>query len=422
MRMRSRSENVNRFLVSIVLAAWIVVIVACVSPLIDPRVDLLSTEFVLYCVLIFTTFYISLFVSASMSISNLRMTSAERLRQVMFTLLSLGVAARGIDRIFLRPVGDILSIAAVRDARLAESNLVSIVGAVAPAFGVALFAILQSRHLSHREITLARLIACVYLADLFLTGSRGILIFALILVFGIRISVRSLLFFVPALIVASGGLYVYRFLALTAGSDASQILLNSSRDGYAYFVPASQTSLQLLQTDFGEWLFFPLLQTNQYAAHGLFEFAYLMNNAPAFTFAPGQLVPQIPFLAPQSELFFRENLYYTLPGTLVLSFGVVGALLAAAVIGACLGRVCRHVAQVGGAGKTVVGIVIFGVPFVNTIGGFDLIFYLTAIWLFARYEIVDTRPKIPEVHSLSGKLMLPRQSSRDVPYRGRGLA
>ncbi|WP_417510432.1 hypothetical protein [Microbacterium sp.] len=267
---------------------------------------------------------------------------------------------------------------------MADSNLASIVGAIAPAAGVVLFAMLRT-YISAKERRIAYILSAIYLLDLLLTGSRGILLIVIILVLGVGLSLRTLWYLVPLLLVGSGALFMIRFAALTGSSDALAILINSSQLGYARFVPASPFSVSVLQGEFGQAFFFPVLQINQYASHAIFEFSEVFRNAPNFSFALGSLIPQVPFFERQTGFEFTENLYYTFPGTLALAFGAIGAPIAAFVLGSWLGRVVAYATLVGGSVKTVVAVAIFGLPFVNTLGGFDFIFFLVPIWIAARY-------------------------------------
>lgn len=365
------------------MASWLLVLIACISPLISPHFNMLTAGFGAYALLCFVLLYSGLLLSSAVHVARPAAMSVDTLQFLMRLLLAVGVGSRLVDRLVLRPAGDLFSISAVRDSRVADSNVASVIGALAPAFGLVLFALLRHR-MDRRSLWFGRAMGSLYVLDLLLTGSRGIVLIALILLLGLEVSKRTLAVVVPLLIVGSGALFLVRFMSITGSSDSLEVAINSSQLGYARYVPASESSLSILQGQFGARYFFPILQLNQYAAHALFEFSELYRAAPQFTFAPGELLPQLPFFPRQDGFVFYENLYYTLPGTLTLAFGKIGAPIAALVIGVCLGRVAAWAISDGGGAKTVVILAVFGVPFVNTVGGFDFIFFLAAIWIFAR--------------------------------------
>lgn len=388
---------------SLIGASLVVWLLAANSPFIIPNTINLTSPFLVYALGIFLLIYSGMLLAMSFPPRIGREVQVAVLRQLMFALLLVGVAFRALDRLVLRPVTDLFSSASIREARLDGSNIASIIGTLAPALGVVLLASLASKkRLTRGQLVAARVIASIYLLDLFLSGSRGISLIVFLLVFGITFSIRTLVVVAPIVILVFGAVFLSRFLDLIGQTDQTQIAFNSSIYGYAYYVPASPLSQEILHSSLGLQLFFPALQILQYAAHGVFEFADVFTRVSEFHWAPAQLIPQVPGLAAQDTIEFRQNLYYTLPGTLALSFGLIGALLVAFPVGYWIGRVAVTALHYSGGIKLVMAIVIFGIPFVNTVGGFDLVFFLIGLSLLGMIRFQGDNPALtPSTSSLS---------------------
>jgi len=310
------------------------------------------------------------------------------MRKTMFALFAIGIASRAVDRFYLRPVGNIFSVESVRAAREAGSNAFSAIGAITPAFAIVIYCVVRER-LSSRQRLAALVCIAVVLLDVYFNGSRGAILVIGALLVGHRLTMRRILALIVLAIPLSGLLYLARFTSLTGGTAAlSQVMYTNSTLGYAIYVPISSDHAGILTSSLGRILGFPVVQLNQYLAHSLFEFSSFYSNIPGSSWAPGSLVPQFPGLPTQSDFYYPPNVYYTMIGTLAISFGKM-ATFAAAVVGGFLGFVYRRSIALGSSARALVLVALAGAPVVNTLGGYDLVFYLVAIAVVSRYQLVD---------------------------------
>lgn len=376
----------TRVLGRVIVLSWVLVLACALSPLLASRWDLMPADFTAFLVGGFATFYLALYVGQTVRIRSRVPVSAASLERVMLMLLTTAVVARMIDRFYLRRVGDVFSIASVRSAREAGSNLFSIYGAVTPAIAIVLFSYVRP-HLRRRTKIIGVALIGLVLLDVFFSGSRGSTLVIFLVLAGHLLNVRRLLAVVVAGIPLSGIFYVARFQSLTGTTNAvTQVMFNSSTTGYATYVPISPSHYGIITDHWGRILGFPLVQSLQYISHGLFEFASFYPDVPSHAGAIASLLPQIPGLSPQDAFAYPHGVYYSLLGTLALAFGQA-AILAAAVLGLLIGFLYRVAIGLGTGARTLMLAVVGGAPIVNTIGGYDIVFYLIAIAIVGRCEI-----------------------------------
>ena len=375
-----------------ILVSISVFIFSILSQLTSPDYTYVSLDFFCFFLSSLLAFYIFFFLLG------MRVSFWKRFKVssngFIFLCLALGMVAltsKLLDRFYLRPPVDYFSIASYRQARDSGSNIFSVLSSI-------IFPLLLMMYGKAAELKIIRrphflffaLAFLLFFFDILMSGSRGILLVCVVALFFNKLNRRNLVFYVPALFLASGLFFLVRFASLMDIDDVSGVLAKLSTAGYSFFVPASDFALELMQDYQGsgiDLVLFSLVQGIQYFSHGFFEFAYIYATHPDFQLDITALLPQLSKIQESSYVLERAGAYYTLPGTLYLSFGVL-SIFASALCGVFLGLLYVRSATVSRNARGIVILSVFLVPFVNGIGGFDLIFFLLAIYLVSMIKVV----------------------------------
>lgn len=384
---------------------WLVLAVALLSPLITPEWDLLTPDLISILVVFYALFYgFVLFGLVSFGIAHSVRLDARSAVLILVCAVFCAALLRAYDVFILRPIPDWLSFSAIREARLeGESGVVSTVSRIL--FITGLVAYGQVRRACEdrfwpRVAGVPVVEACLWLqvVYVFATGSRGILIIALLLLCYQYLRKENIGIIALTGTVAFVVLFLYRFASRATGDegDALEHLVVTSVYGYGLFVPPSPWVLSVIgEENLLSGVVFGLLHINQYLAHGVFEFGYLYEYAND-QFRDLSVFGQLARVAGQdaeSEIV-RGSFYYSLAGSAYASLGSwywAFAVFAGLLYGAAV----RAAARVS-PGATLV--VLWGlslVPFVNSVGGFDFLLFLGAIILVGRFMVVPS-PSSPK--------------------------
>lgn len=399
--------KVDKTLVKTIIWSWFVFFAALFSPLINPDYGNVSFAFCCYFVgSYFALYFVLIFTNmlGSKREADLSENSAFFFRLFIFFLV-LTFIFRVLDRFYFRPVDNYFSIESYRDARKAATNLVSFLGSFfLPFFFVSMDACLQrSAFLNRRRLPLIALIMVVLIfIDLLASGSRGVVLVALVMLLGRYFSFKKMLLILPVLIALSGIFFVYRFMSLAGGEvDIQSMLVSVSSLGYALFVPYSDFVSTLANEGNSLLVVFPFLQANQYLSHGFFEFAYMFINFDGWYADLVVVLPHLAkFIQPTQEVL-RPGMYYTMAGTAYNAFGYA-SIFFMAVLGLLYGVIFKSARFLGKGSILVVLLSIFLLPFVNSFGGFDFYLYFIAILtlrFFARLKYFGgvRSPKMEEI-------------------------
>lgn len=374
--------------IAAILSSWLTLTICIASPLIDKNPKYISIEFLCFATTSFLIFYCSFFTGAMFGPWKKITISYKSALFISISAAATSIAFRYIDRFYFRPVSNYFDISSVRDSRVDGSNLFSITSVILLPISIAIFLKLRDSPKGISKFHRAVFILIFFMAtmDVISTGSRGILLCLLIFLFYKRITLKTLAITIPLLIISSGLFFLIRYSAISATDDIQSTLDFVSKNGYAEFVPISEGFSSDILSSQGGQFFFPIIQVNQYFAHGLFEFAYQYNFGPEYQLDPSRIVPQLSKIASFTSVLIRPNLYYTTPGTFYIAFGKF-SLIALIISGLILGTIYRRALKESTGAKGVVLFSLFLTPFVNNIAGFDLQFYLAAIYIASSIKV-----------------------------------
>lgn len=307
--------------------------------------------------------------------------------RLLITILLIAIASRMVDRFILRPPEDYFSVASYRESRKSGSNLFSICSAITLPLVLVLFAklkhLVRTRPSTHLFVSLCLLLLLI---DVYASGSRGILLVCLTALFFDRITIRNLLPVLAVIAVLSSAMFLARFSNLMGTDSEAVATVDFALSGYGYFVPASLDLYDYFIDSKYVFLTYFFVQTLQYLSHGFFEFAYLFATHSHDNFSVSMLIPQLNKVFDQPVYIERENLYYTLFGTAFIAFGLYSPIILA-FTGAALGWLYRRACIDSVAAKGIVLLALFLSPFVNSIGGYDIIFFLISIFISSFFAV-----------------------------------
>lgn len=376
-----------------IIISWATFFSSVLSPLISPNTNYISIPYIAFLTISIALFYTSL-IAIGLKINNWKKIRVTQGYLINLLILSLIIAAtsRIIDRFIIRPPSNYFSIASYRESREAGSNIFSLLSAFLLPFSLILYGRIKHQINRQKKILMGLLILAL-MTDIVLSGSRGTLLVCLASLFSDRITKKNIPIYAALLVLASGFFFAFRFSSLIETKDIIETLKSLSQDGYATFVPASSSFLSNIGPSSAGLAYLSIIQANQYLSHGVFEFAYIFQTHPALQFNPAQLIPHLEKLYDFNSYLERENLYYTLFGTLYIAFGVFSPI-ACILCGVFLGQAFKRASYISGNAQGVVYLSIFLAPFVNSIGGYDMIFFLASIYIVSLFKTPSTPPKI----------------------------
>lgn len=374
--------KIDKNLAKAILCSWFVFFSAILSPLIEPNYENVGIEYCLYFFCSYLIFYIVMFL-IDMPMGNKRSDGGVLIFfQLFMFFLVLTFLFRVLDRFYFRPVDNYFSIESYREARKAGTNIFSFLGSfLLPFFFVSMDAYLQrAKSLVGSRIKIVPMIMVVLIFfDLLASGSRGVVLVALVMLLGRYFSFKKFLFVLPVLVLLSGLLFVFRFISLAGREvDVQSMLVSVSSLGYAFFVPYSGWIGTLVDEGNALLLIFPFLQANQYLAHGFFEFSYMFASFDGWFSDVVIVLPHFAKFLEQTQEVIRPGMYYTMAGTAYNAFGYF-SIAFMMLLGAIYGVVLRSARFLGVGSVLVVLLSIFLLPFVNSFGGFDFYLYFVAI-------------------------------------------
>lgn len=372
-----------------VLISWLVLLLSLLSPLINPDYQYFDIDFLLFFAMSFIVFYFSAYLSAKfISFKSIQFSSSMMIR-LLLSVAFIALFFRLIDRFYLRPVVDVLSIASVRESKEAGvSNIFSQLAAILLPFAIVLYVSIKKHKVKlNKTSSLAfGMMISICILDVLSSGSRGLMLMILVGLFSPHFTFKRLLLLIPVGMVISGLFFIVRFMSLTGQENITDILFSMSSYGYALFVPASDFTIDILLNNSLGFFFFPILQTNQYLAHGIFEFAYLFHTGPDIQFDPTRIIPHLSMLLDTTSYVERVNLYYTMVGSFYIAFGAY-SLVGLVFFGLYVGSLIKASENVGLGASGIMCVTLFLSPFVNSAGGYDVHFYHFAILICAFIKI-----------------------------------
>lgn len=270
----------NKTSLYVVVFSWLVFFVSVFSPLTDNDYSYFSLNAFVFFVVSFLFFYVSFFSSSCVFRFKRALPSVEKVVFLFFLFLFFAVVFRVIDRFYLRAVDDIFSFKSYRGAREAGSNLASVLaGVFMPMVFVLFSCLVENRRVVGKSVFyIGSFFVFILFFDVVLSGSRGIMLILLCLTLGGSLRLKNMLYVGPLLLFFFSAFFMYRFYSVSASGDIYHIMHGISNDGYAYFVPVSSFFSEAFDDGFMAIVFFPIVQANQYLAHGFFEFLYTYSN------------------------------------------------------------------------------------------------------------------------------------------------
>ncbi len=374
--------KIDKGLVKVILCSWFVFFSAMFSPLIEPNYENVSIEYCLYFFCSYLVFYVAL-LFVDMPANNKRYDGGVVIFfQLFIFFLLLTFLFRVLDRFYFRPVDNYFSIESYREARKAGTNVFSFLGSfLLPFFFVSMDAYLQrAKSFVGAKIKIVPMImVALIFFDLLASGSRGVVLVALVMLLGRYFSFKKFLIVLPVLVLLSGLLFVFRFISLAGREvDVQSMLISVSSLGYAFFVPYSGWIDTLAGEGSALLVIFPFLQANQYLAHGFFEFSYMFGSFDGWFSDVVIILPHFAKFLDQTQEIIRPGMYYTMAGTAYNAFGYF-SIAFMMFLGIIYGVVLKSARFLGVGSTLVVLLSIFLLPFVNSFGGFDFYLYFVAI-------------------------------------------
>jgi len=374
--------KIDKKLVKAILCSWFVFFAAMFSPLIEPNYENVGIAYCLYFFCSYLIFYIILFLVDMPADSKRHDGGVLIFFQLFIFFLLLTFLFRVLDRFYFRPVDNYFSIESYREARKAGTNIFSFLGSfLLPFFFVSMDAYLQrAKSIVGAKIKIVPMIMVVLIfCDLLASGSRGVVLVALVMLLGRYFSFKKFLFVLPVLVLLSGLLFVFRFISLAGREvDVQSMLVSVSSLGYAFFVPYSDWIDTLADEGNALLVIFPFLQANQYLAHGFFEFSYMFDSFNGWFSDVVIVLPHFAKFLDQTQEVIRPGMYYTMAGTAYNAFGYF-SIAFMMFLGGVYGVVLKSARFLGMGSTLVVLLSIFLLPFVNSFGGFDFYLYFVAI-------------------------------------------
>ncbi|WP_139197671.1 MULTISPECIES: hypothetical protein [unclassified Pseudomonas] len=374
--------KIDKSLVKAILCSWFVFFSAMFSPLIEPNYESVGIGYCLYFFCSYLVFYISMVVVDMPADNKRRDAGVSIFFQLFIFFLLLTFLFRVVDRFYFRPVDNYFSIESYREARKAGTNIFSFLGSfLLPFFFVSMDAYLQrAKSLAGMKIKIVPMImVALIFFDLLASGSRGVVLVALVMLLGRYFSFKKFIFVLPVLVLLSGLLFVFRFISLAGREvDMQSMLVSVSSLGYAFFVPYSGWIDTLAGEGNALLVIFPFLQANQYLAHGFFEFSYMFGSFDGWFSDVVIVLPHFAKFLDQTQEVIRPGMYYTMAGTAYNAFGYF-SIAFMMFLGMVYGVVLRSARFLGVGSMLVVLLSIFLLPFVNSFGGFDFYLYFVAI-------------------------------------------
>lgn len=386
-----KSSNDRKTIFQAMLLSWVILIISILSPLISPVYTYVTPSYILFFVASLSIFYLSMFfiglrVSRWVKIP----ITAKRITTIFTLIIAIAFISRLLDRAIIRPPSDYFSVLSYRQARESGSNIFSILSTFLFPFSLILYGKVKTLNsLSRKQNTLFFVIFTLIFIDILMSGSRGILLVSICALFFERINKKNIIPYASLFALASGVFFSMRFSALMGTDDVRSSLITLSLSGYSYFVPASTLFLGYIESSGLKLAFFSIVQAFQYFAHGFFEFAYIYKTHPYLQFDLSALIPQLSKVQGSSYYLERTGAYYTLPGSLYLGFGLL-SLVASAACGIFIGSLYKRSELISRNATGVIILSIFLTPFVNGIGGFDMILFLMSIYIVSTLKVVPS--------------------------------
>lgn len=375
----------------VVVFSWLVFGFSLVSPFISLDVDHISMVFVFFYACALFLFYLGYCVGLRSNVTrfvSMRVRSAIRM---FFVVLFCALVFEVVDFFLIRTPADVFSVASVREAKTSGSNLFSVFGAFLVPLSILTFVKLADADHVQFDLSQKVLISLafsVFLFSTFMVGSRGIFLTMLIVLFGGGLSKLRILLIAPVVALGAGIGFVYRFISLNSVDGLVEVFGAVSGRGYSEFVPVTRYALEAIDHVYLKFVYFSVVQANQYLAHGFFEFAYIFSKAPSFSFDPSKLIPHLGRLFETSSSWDRPNLYYTAVGSWYLAFGAF-CLAAAPFLGMMLGAMYKMALLIGPGPRNLILYALFLTPYVNNIGSYDLHFFYFSIFVVSRIKILE---------------------------------
>lgn len=374
-----------------ILLGWGLFWISILNPLVEPNYSIISTDFVFYLIGSYIFFSLGVLIfSRPIALPYVSLNPRSMINMILIVLF-LAVIFRLTDRLFIRQVSDLFSIMSVRESRAVGSNMFSIMGGVFSILGVVGYSFVKENSLLESKVLRYSfmLFLSLIVLDVFISGSRGILLVILIVVASSNIKIKHLILIVPILVILSGGFFIYRYESVSdaSGTQVSMIMDSISRNGYSFFVPAAN-SLDFSSNIFGYSLF-SLVQAMQYIGHGVFEFAYIFEDFSDKGLCLAAFLPQIGFQSSCVASLDRIGVYYSLAGSEYIAFGS-WSIFVMFFSGVWLGFCYSRSANVSLGARNLVLFAIFISPYVNSLGGYDIWLYLCAIVIGSFFRVRES--------------------------------
>ncbi|WP_168016891.1 hypothetical protein [Halomonas salinarum] len=373
---------IKKDVLCVIILPWVVFHLSLLLPIISPEYEHVNFEYSLFFFVLFFIFYAFFIFGLQVKSKKAICLEVDSVVKIFLFILIIALVSRVLDRFLIRAPSNYFSISSYRVSREAGSNIFSILSVIL--FPVAIFLYNKIRTVPGKMLSAVNVFfffsISFFLFDVVLSGSRGTALVVFVSLFFDKINKKNIIFFGSAFVVVSGVFFIFRFQSLTEVESISKTLLYLSSVGYSDFVPASDFFMSMMQESDFRLLYFSVVQITQYIAHGFFEFAYVYNTQPIVQFDPSRLIPQLSKISSFNSYLERENLYYTLMGTLYISFGAF-SIFASAIIGLGLGFLYKRSVLISKNAKGVVFLSVFMAPFVNGVGGYDIHFFLLAIYI-----------------------------------------
>lgn len=363
-----------------ILLSWFVFALCLLSPLIQPDYSYLSISAVVFFILSFFLYYLGYLSSSVLFRFKINSINYNFILNLLLFFVVSAFFLRFVDRFYIRPVDDFFSFKSYREARELGSNFVSVLAGFLLPVVFVLYSCLKNNSSLAKSGKYFFSVFFLYLIllDMFFSGSRGGLLVILVLMFSEKVSVKNIFFIGPLFMFFFSGLFLYRFFSVSSDGELIDIIKAVSIGGYATFVPYSSFSAEVLISEFGSLLIFPLIQVNQYLIHGFFEFLYIYSNSDG-GYGVSHLMPHFLKFTDVVEEQLRPGMYYTIVGSVYYGFGVIGSFFLMLLIGFFYGIVLPMAKTLSRGCYFLVLLSVFLMPYVNSFGGYDIYLYLLSI-------------------------------------------
>lgn len=378
----SNSSRLRAKLLPTIITSWIILITIQTIGIINPNTDLLSLKYILYITLSSILFYTGIFITKKNPKKNYIGLKKTSVINIFYTLVTIAIVCKISDRLLIRTPIE-LSISSFREAREQGSNIFSFLSALLLPICIIYFDKFKD---SIRTHAVFYLLILIYTVDIALSGSRGSLLIIAIYLLAERFTLKKIALAAPIAIIISGIFFEIRFQSLTGSSSVTLSTLQSlSTEGYAKFVPASPWLLEYIESQYGIY-FFSLAQIAQYITHSVYEFAYIFNTQEIKEIDPTQILPFLLKVIEPTNTPENFGMYYTLFGSAHLAFGYYSIIIIF-FIGLFYGVAMNCSLKISDRSGAFIIFCIFISPYVNSIGAYDIFFYLISIIVVSKISI-----------------------------------